>query len=96
MKLLIMFLTHCVVTNDCEYYSVGLDESIDITDVCQLMIFVRIFDKNFEIKEEFLNLQPLKADTKAQIHLRQSTKLFLNLLHSRDALILLLMEPNRW
>jgi hypothetical protein len=28
------------------------------------MIFVRIIDKNFEIKEEFLKLQPLTTGTK--------------------------------
>jgi hypothetical protein len=28
------------------------------------MIFVRIIDKNFEIKEEFLNLQHLRTGTK--------------------------------
>jgi len=28
------------------------------------MIFVRITDRNFEIKEEFLKLQPLTTDTR--------------------------------
>jgi hypothetical protein len=49
---------HCVM-NDC----LGLDESTDIMDFCQLVIFVRIIDKNFEMKEEFLNLQSLTTDT---------------------------------
>jgi hypothetical protein len=53
----------CVVT-DCEYYFLGLDESTDITDVCQLVIFVRKIDKNFDIKEEFLKLQPLTTGAK--------------------------------
>jgi hypothetical protein len=55
---------HCVM-NDCEYCSIGLDESTDITDICQVMILVRKIDKNFEIKEEFLKLQPLTTGTKS-------------------------------
>jgi hypothetical protein len=47
-----------------EFYSLGLDESTDITDVCQVMILVRKIDKNFGIKEEFLKLQPLTTGTK--------------------------------
>jgi hypothetical protein len=46
----------CCVMNDCEYYSLGLDEITDIKDVCQLTIFVRTTDKSFGIKEEFLKL----------------------------------------
>jgi phosphate uptake regulator len=34
----------CVI-NDCEHYSLGLDERIDITDICQLMIFVRKIER---------------------------------------------------
>jgi hypothetical protein len=37
-----------------------MDESTDITDVCQLMTF----DINFEIKEDFLKLQPVTTGTK--------------------------------
>jgi hypothetical protein len=47
--------------NDCEYCSLGSDESTDITDVCQI-IFVRTIYKYFQIKE-FLKLQSLTADT---------------------------------
>jgi hypothetical protein len=54
----------CCVMNDCEYYSLSLDDSTDTMDVCQLMIFVQTIDKNFEIKEEFLKLQPLTTGTK--------------------------------
>jgi hypothetical protein len=38
----------------------GMDESTDITDVCQLMTF----DINFEIKKDFLKLQPVTTGTK--------------------------------
>jgi hypothetical protein len=40
-----------------------LGESTDITVDCQL-IFVRIIDRNFKIKEEFLKLQPLTTVSK--------------------------------
>jgi hypothetical protein len=56
----------CVMT-DCDYCCLGLDESTDITDVCQLMIFVRIIDMNFEIKDDFLKLQPLTTGTKCSV-----------------------------
>jgi actin-like ATPase involved in cell morphogenesis len=54
---------HCVM-NDCEFYSLVLDESTDITDVCQLITFDRKIDKSFEIKVKFLKLQPLSIGTK--------------------------------
>jgi hypothetical protein len=55
---------HCVM-NDCEFYSLVLDESTDITDVCQLITFDQKIDKSFEIKEKFLKLQPLSTGTKS-------------------------------
>jgi hypothetical protein len=82
--------------DDCEYYSLGLDESTDIRDVCKLVLFDCTIDKNSAIKEEFLKLQPLKMVPRARLFLMQSTKLFLNLLHSRNALVLLPVELNRW
>jgi hypothetical protein len=36
------------VMNGRDYCCPGLDDSTDTTDVCQLMIFVRTVDKNFE------------------------------------------------
>jgi hypothetical protein len=75
----VFFVFPWFLVHHCKYYSLCLDDSTDITDVCQLMIFVWTIDKNFEIKEEFLKLQPLTTGTK--MHLRQSTKLFLDLLH---------------
>jgi hypothetical protein len=35
------------VTHDCEYCSLGLDGSTNITHVCQLMRYVLIIDKDF-------------------------------------------------
>jgi hypothetical protein len=36
------------VMNGSDYCCLGLDDSTDTTDVCQLMIFVRTIDKNLE------------------------------------------------
>ncbi|KAJ8880689.1 hypothetical protein PR048_017159 [Dryococelus australis] len=47
-----------------KYFSVALDESTDITDVCQLLIFVKTVDERFSIKEELLDLVPLPTSVK--------------------------------
>ncbi|KAJ8871536.1 hypothetical protein PR048_027859 [Dryococelus australis] len=47
-----------------KYFSVVLDESTDITDVCQLLIFVKTVDEQFSIKEELLELVPLPISWK--------------------------------
>ena len=36
---------------DCEYFSIALDESTDISDTAQLAIFIRFIDNNFKITE---------------------------------------------
>jgi hypothetical protein len=64
-----------------------LDESADITDICQLTIFFCTIDENFEIKKEFLKLQPLTTGTKGSDVFEAINKLFLNLLRSRNALV---------
>lgn len=47
-----------------EYFSIALDESTDITDVCQLLVFIRTVDNKFSIKEELLDLVPLPTSAK--------------------------------
>ena len=47
------------------YFSVALDESVDVTDVGQLMIFARLVDESFEVQEELLTLHQLKGGTKS-------------------------------
>ena len=42
----------------------ALDESVDVTDVSQLMIFARLVDESFEVKEELLTLHPLTGGRK--------------------------------
>ena len=47
-------------------FSLALDESVDITDVSQLAIFIRGVNDNFEVTEELLDLVPLHSTTKAE------------------------------
>ena len=44
----------------CEYFSIALDESCDIQDKLQLAIFARFISNDCLIKEELLNIVPLK------------------------------------
>ena len=48
----------------CEYFSIALDESCDIQDKPQLAIFARFISNNCLIKEELLNIVPLKDRTR--------------------------------
>lgn len=43
----------------CKYFSLALDESTDIKDVSQLIIWIKMINKDFEIKEEMLKLASL-------------------------------------
>lgn len=47
-------------------YSLALDESTDIQDTAQLLIFVRGVDENFRITEELLSLEAMKHTTTGQ------------------------------
>ena len=49
-----------------EWYSLALDESTDIGDTAQLLVFIRGIDENFEITEELLSLEHLKDTTTGQ------------------------------
>lgn len=40
---------------DCEYFSICLDESTDITNISQLIVCIRSVDKNMECFEEFFS-----------------------------------------
>lgn len=52
------------VLNDCKYFSLALDESTDVTDVSQLLIYTRAIDSSFEVHEELLKLASLHGTTK--------------------------------
>ena len=47
----------------CEFYSLALDESTDISDTTQLSIFVRGVAITFDVVEELLDICPLKGTT---------------------------------
>lgn len=47
-------------------YSLALDESNDIKDTTQLLIFIRGINDNFEITEEFLAMESLKGKTRGE------------------------------
>ena len=50
----------------CEYFSVQLDESLDVTDTAQLIVFVRMAFQDFTTKEDFLTLLHLKDRTRGE------------------------------
>lgn len=52
------------VMQDCKYFSLALDESTDVTDVSQLMVFARTIDNAFDVHEELLKLASLHDTTK--------------------------------
>lgn len=50
---------------ECTYFALQIDESTDVTNMAQLLVFVR-YDYHEEIKEEFLFCKPLESNTKAE------------------------------
>ena len=52
--------------SQCEFYSMALDESTDITDTAQLSIFVRGVINNFEVIEELLEMCSMEGTTTGQ------------------------------
>ena len=48
----------------CRYFSLVLNEIIDVTDINQLMIFARLVDDNFDFHKELLAIYPLTGGTK--------------------------------
>ena len=50
-----------VIVQQCKYFSLSLDESVDVCDVNQLLIFIGTIDKKFTIDEELLQAVPLQG-----------------------------------
>ena len=50
----------------CEAFSLALDESTDISDTAQLVIFIRAVTAAFDIVEEFLDMASLSSTTTGQ------------------------------
>lgn len=59
----------------CDWYSLALDESTDVTDISQMLVFVR-FVKNLSVTEDILALLPL-TDTTRGIDCLTALKKFL-------------------
>lgn len=53
-----------VMINNCRYFSLCLDESTDVTDISQLLIYIRLIQNDFSVHEELLALKPLHDTTK--------------------------------
>ncbi|CAH1989209.1 unnamed protein product [Acanthoscelides obtectus] len=52
------------VVEKCKYFSLCLDESTDLSDISQLVIFIRTIQDDFSVAEEMLVLIPLHGTTK--------------------------------
>lgn len=50
--------------HDCKYFSLALDESTDVMDISQLLIFTRTIDSSFVVHEELFKLVSLHNITK--------------------------------
>ena len=50
----------------CEAFSLALDESTDINDTAQLVIFIRAVTADFDIIEEFLDMAGISSTTTRQ------------------------------
>lgn len=50
----------------CEYFSLQLDESLDVTDTAQRIVFVRMAYQDFTTNEDFLTLLHLKDRTRGE------------------------------
>ena len=46
------------IAENCIYFSLALDESTDISDTSELLIFIRTVDKNFTVQEELVQAVP--------------------------------------
>lgn len=54
------------IINNCCYFSIALDESTDISDTSQMLIFIRTVNENYSYSEELLKLQSLYGTTKGE------------------------------
>ena len=58
----------------CEAFSLTLEESADISDTAQLVIFIRAVTAGFDIVEEFLDMASLSSTTTGQDIFEQALK----------------------
>ena len=46
-----------------EHFSIAIDETVDITGIAQLAVFIRACDSEFNIYEELIELIPMHDTT---------------------------------
>jgi hypothetical protein len=57
------------IMKNCKYFSLALDESTDISDVSQLLVFTCTVGEDFVVHEELVKMQPLSGHTRgSDIH----------------------------
>lgn len=54
------------VSSSFEHFSIAIDETVDISGIAQLAIFIRACDKDFNISEELIELVPMHDTTTSQ------------------------------
>ena len=59
----------------CSTFSIALDESTDLSDTAQLVVFIRGVTDNFEVTEEFLDMASMQSTTTGQSICEEVTKL---------------------
>ena len=52
------------IMKHCKYFSLALDESTDVSDISQLLIFARTIDEDFVVHEELVKMQSLNNGTR--------------------------------
>ena len=52
--------------SQCEFYSIALDESTDISGTAQPSVFIRGVANNIEVIEELLGMWSMKGTTRGQ------------------------------
>ena len=56
-----------IIAEKFEYFSIALDESCDVGDTSQVLVFVRGVDSEFNIKEDLVALHSLYETTKETV-----------------------------
>ena len=51
------------IVENCMYFSLALDETTDISDTSELLVFIRTVDKNFTVQEELVKVCSLNKET---------------------------------
>ena len=59
----------------CSAFSIALDESTDLSDTAQLVVFIRGVTDNFKVTEEFLDMARMQSTTTGQNICEEVTKL---------------------